>query len=338
MNFEPNKGLIKRLYGNLLWSFGAYTARSIQKKYGFGNSFEPENPPDRKIVGGRHLYINDIQYDTEYPESYCDIYIANADMSVKRPTYIYVFGGGYITASKTFGDPFSGTSDMSKLLFSYLDAGFNIVMVNHAKAPDYTYPVPVIQLSRCVAHLRKHGSEYGLDMDSVILAGGSSGGGVAGQFVNIQCDAAYAQKTGIAPTIPHSCIKAVDLNCAVLHGKDFGKLSFMTSFNFFISKLCYCDPRRGDLGNEQISESSLLENVSPNYPPVFFCDGNTDTFTKQAYAFDKKLNELKIPHELCTFDVSEAVLVHGYEGQNTKYAHETRDRKIAFLRKYTIEK
>ena len=335
MEFKPNKGPWKRLYGNILWSFASSTAKSIQKKFGFGNSFEPENPPGRKIVGGRHLYINDIQYDTEYPESYYDIYIANGDMSVKRPTYIYVFGGGYITASKTFGDPFSGTSDMSKLLFSYLDAGFNIVMVNHVKAPDYVYPVPVIQLSRCVAHLLEHGAEYGLDMENVVLAGGSSGGGVAGQFVNIQCDEAYAKRVGIDPVIPREYIKAVDLNCAVLRGRDFGKLSFMTNFNFFVSKLCYCDPRRGDLGREQVEESSLIDNISIDYPPVFFCDGNTDTFTKQAFEFDEKLNQMGIPHEFCTFDVSEAVLVHGYEGQDNKYAHETRDRRIAFLKKYT---
>lgn len=81
--------------------------------------------------------------------------------------------------------------------------------------------------------------------------------------------------------------------------------------------------------------SSTAKSISIDYPPVFFCDGNTDTFTKQAFEFDEKLNQMGIPHEFCTFDVSEAVLVHGYEGQDNKYAHETRDRRIAFLKKYT---
>lgn len=42
---------------------------------------------------------NDIQYGTQYPNSYLDVYIADNDPTVVRPTYLF-FTGNPISAHR----------------------------------------------------------------------------------------------------------------------------------------------------------------------------------------------------------------------------------------------
>lgn len=106
-----------------------------------------------------------------------DIYIADADSSVDRPTYVSTQSGGFILGDKAEGDPAAvGAGGFSIVTDSVLDAGYNFVSLDYAFAPQVEYPVPVIQLSQAISFLKRHADEYGLDMSAVVLAGGSAGG------------------------------------------------------------------------------------------------------------------------------------------------------------------
>ena len=59
------------------------------------NSFDPFAPAMRRVKENGQLYVTEIRYGTDYPNSYLDITYPNEDTSVCRPTVVYFHGGGF---------------------------------------------------------------------------------------------------------------------------------------------------------------------------------------------------------------------------------------------------
>ena len=108
------------------------------------NSYEPFGNPEKKIKENGQLYITEIKYGTEYPNSYLDISYPNEDTSVVRPTVIYFHGGGFFGGDKAMGDPMAANDDANRLLNEVVAEGFNLVNVNYALVPDCHFPIPLI--------------------------------------------------------------------------------------------------------------------------------------------------------------------------------------------------
>lgn len=76
----------------------------FQNKYYRGapaNSFEPlANSVKRVLEEG--MLLNEVCYSPNYPNSFADIYYTDSDLSVKRPTILYHYGGWFM-GSRTDG-------------------------------------------------------------------------------------------------------------------------------------------------------------------------------------------------------------------------------------------
>ncbi len=147
---------------------------------GQSNSFEPDAQTATTVVDGARL-TSDVEYGSTLPNSFLDIYIADDDPSVGRPTYVTVHGGGWIVGDKTDGAP-SADSGGASWAGPMLDAGYNVVSVNYAFAPSYRFPTQTIQLGQAMQFLEANADGYGLDMSRVVLAGTSAGGPHRGQL------------------------------------------------------------------------------------------------------------------------------------------------------------
>ena len=75
------------------------------------NSFEPFAPAMRRVKENGQLYVTEIQYGTDYPNSYLDITYPNEDTSASRPTIVYFHGGGFFGGDKSMGDPMAVDDD-----------------------------------------------------------------------------------------------------------------------------------------------------------------------------------------------------------------------------------
>lgn len=300
--------------------------RYIQGQTGDGNSYDAP-ATEQTVHDNGHSSVNDIKYSTEYPNSYLDVHIANGDMSSERPTYFYVHGGGW-----TKGDKYNVDHDYYK---NILEAGYNIVSINYALSPEYNYPTPLIQLTQAVLFMKEHGDEYGIDMSQVIFAGGSAGGQIVGQFVNIQTNEDYAEEMGMNPVISSDYIKATVLDSAALDPErmnktkspsphyDWAFFQFARS-HFSISSLVH------DTG-ENAKQGNVITHVTENFPPTFIADGNTATFLDQAKDLAEKLNNLGVPNYLYLIDKDKATLGHVFMGSDSKYTLDYTRKKIAFL-------
>ena len=84
--------------------------------------------------------MRDVQYDRSLPNGYLDIYYP-ADMANSKPlTVIYIHGGGYIWGDKASGDPNAGNNAFdASLTYQLVDAGYPVISMNYALAPEYRW-------------------------------------------------------------------------------------------------------------------------------------------------------------------------------------------------------
>lgn len=177
------------------------------------NSFEPRNGaiPDRSVKENNIVYLNDIKYAEEYPNSYLDISYPDENIEETRPTFIYIHGGGFFGGDKAMGDPLAANNDSNYLFDSIVLEGYNLVNMNYALVPQYRFPTPEIQLNQAIKFLKEHADEYHLDMTDVTIMGQSGGAVMTAQYGAIISNPDYAKLYGISPELSIS-----DVNCLII--------------------------------------------------------------------------------------------------------------------------
>ncbi|WP_179272251.1 alpha/beta hydrolase [Rhodococcus sp. 05-2254-6] len=295
---------------------------------GQSNSFEPDARTATAVVDGARL-TNDIEYGSTLPNSFLDIYIADDDPSVSRPTYIVIHGGGWIVGDKTDGAP-SGNSGGASWAGPMLDAGYNVVSVNYAFAPSYRFPTQTIQLGQAVQFLETNADGYGLDMSRVVLAGTSAGGHIAGSYAAVQTNSDHARALGIEPTIDRNALKALVFESAALDVARAGapqSPSPSNGFFFDIAARSYLDTTDRAL----LEQANVIDNVTADFPPSFISDGNTGTFPDQAAELSAALDRVGVANRLNLYSKNEARLDHSFMSVDSEWTDDYTRLKIEFL-------
>lgn len=87
------------------------------------------------------------------------------------PVIVWIHGGGFIVGSPETHHRLTRT-------LAHLTAA-TVVSVDYTLAPEARYPQPIEECADVVAHLREHGSAWGIVGDDVTFAGDSAGAAVA---------------------------------------------------------------------------------------------------------------------------------------------------------------
>ncbi len=295
-----------------------------------GNSFEASDSQEISLDNGGTC-ISDIPYGSAYPNGYLDIYLSPKNGSEPCPTFCFVHGGGFTWGDKVDGDPNGGAGGGQQWYFTeLLDAGYNVVSINYALAPEYRYPTPVLQLCEATAFLLEHGADYGLDLTAVVYSGGSAGGNIVGQFLCAQTDSAYAGRTGIPQVIPAEYCKAAVFASALLDGARYCETGSI-GFDFMLNECGRVYFGEDFTTSDRISETDIVQNVTSAFPPVYLSDGNYGSFTDQAEDLYAWLCALGVPAEFTWYPPEQETLGHGFEIFNTPCGVDNLQRTIDFL-------
>lgn len=295
------------------------------------NTFSEEPMSVVELENGMEC-LTDVCYGSEYPNSYLDIYrMKDAGDTTAKPTFLYIHGGGYAWGDKAEGDPTAAAGNIEKAtvyLQKICAAGYNVVSLNYALAPQYTYPTPILQINEAVHFLQQEEETYHLDMSCVVISGGSAGGQLAGQYANLVTNVSYAQEMGLTAALPQNALKGVVFNSALLVPKDFAKTGKIDIDVLFLAlKRCYF---KNDPSALQMAD--VVANIGPDFPPCYITDGNYGTFDAQAAALDERLTELSIEHIYNVYDKQQVRLPHGYDSYlNTPQAQENLQKTLDFL-------
>ena len=292
------------------------------------NSFEPFAPAMRRVKENGQLYVTEIQYGTDHPNSYLDITYPNEDTSACRPTVVNFHGGGYFGGDKSMGDPMAVDDDANRLFEEVVANGFNFVNVNYALVPDCRFPVPLIQMNQAIAHMKEHAAEYGLNMENVVIFGQSAGAILAGQYGALLANEEYRSLLGITPAIEAEYVKALIIDDAPFITENFGlKLKLMLGNYLGTMNI------RGDMAKKY----NACRFIAKGYRPSFLTAGNTDGFPEDMSAFAKMLSEVGTEYEYFFTPREVCDLPHGYLNlvKENEYARACFDHILAFMKKYT---
>lgn len=292
------------------------------------NSFEPFGEPGTKTKENGQLYVTEVPYGTQYPNSYLDISYPNEDTSVDRPTVIYFHGGGFFGGDKAMGDPMAADDDANKLLNEVVEHGYNLVNVNYALVPDYHFPVPLIQMEQAICYLKEHSAQYGLNMQNVVIFGQSAGAILTAQYGSLMASPEYRERLGITPSLSNREVKALIIDDAPFLTEQFGiKLKLM--LGNYIQTM--------NMTGEAAKTYNAYRFLTAEYCPSFLTAGNTDGFPEDMSAFAKRLQELGVEQEYYFVPQDVCPLPHGYLGlaDRNEYARACFDRILAFMDTHT---
>lgn len=258
------------------------------------NSYEPRDGavPDRNTKGNGIVYLNDIKYHNEYPNSYLDISYPDEHVTETRPTFIYIHGGGFFGGDKKAGDPLAVNDDSNYLFDSITLEGYNLVNMNYALVPQYHFPTPEIQLNQAIEFLKEHAKEYHLDMEHVTIMGQSGGAVMASQFGAIISNPEYAALYGISPALNPNDIDCLVIDDAPLIFDHFDRNGKRLLGNF-ISGNSFPSKEQKDMYNP-------ISYVNGDYP-VSFIIGNNYEGNGYAYDMDLLYGMLKKNEVPCEF-------------------------------------
>ncbi len=293
------------------------------------NDFAPRNVPGERLRGDEVLYVNDICYGDKYPNSHVDIWYENQDRSVKRPTIIYIHGGGFIFGDKVVGDPLAaGTGRDVDFCAEVAKRGYNVISMNYALAPEYRFPVQVEQVDQMLGYLTMHQENLGLDMDNVFLGGGSAGADLAEIYGVVLCNPDYAKRLGIKPSVRQEQIKGLLIDEAALDTTHFEE-----NMNAMLG--CW-------MGTDKLSQSPLADImdatkwIEDKYISSFINTSNQEIwFVDSANALAEVLKRVGTDYELFYREPEYDVLNHGYMQlfASNIYAKECFDHMLAFVEK-----
>lgn len=291
------------------------------------NSFEPWNEPKRQITPEGQLFVNDLCYGTMFPQSYFDIRYPNENTQERRPTLIYFHGGGFLFGDKSGGDPLAvGKNGVSAMLAEICTHGYNIVSANYAFATKYRFPVQISQVNQLLMHLQEH-SEYGLDMDRVVIMGSSAGADLTAIYGLAVADHDYAMALGITPCIRMDQVKALVIDEFILNGAHMDKgLQILSSG--WIGERDLVNSKKAKLAN-------IMNHIDVKFPPAFLIASNVEpAFALDAQELFRVLQDRNLTAQLYyrTQEESEP-LAHGFLANlgSCQYSAECFEAMMRFL-------
>ena len=302
---------------------------NLQKQYYKGaaaNTFEPLAKSERRNLEGGIALINEVCFSEKYPNSFADIYYCGSE---KAPTLVYLHGGGWFMGSRTDGDPLaSAGGGIAKQNIMMAKKGFNIISMDYCLAPEYRFPAQLHQINEGLGYFKKNEKEYGINMQDIVLFGGSAGAVLTAQLGLVYSNSAYAKIVGVVPAVDAQTIRGLAVDGAPMNPALFDQGVQTMAKTWLGSNV---------LEGETAKLIHVSEWVTEDYPRIFLTAGNEGCFMEHTVELGNALRHVGAEVDEYYPDPEISKEGHGYMGgwENSAQAREGFERQLAFIRKVT---
>lgn len=316
------------------WDLKAWLLQKyVQKKLAQGrpaNSFEPVRGfADCTRENGIRV-LRDIRYGTTYPNSFLDLMIPKNSQEETVPVVLYFHGGGFLFGSKASGDPLAGEkSTEGGLLHLLLSEGYAVASADYALAPQYRFPVPIIQANQALDFLQSNSRQFGLNCSKIIMMGGSAGADITEIYAVALNNPDYAMALELTPSILPDQLRAVVIDEAALampfHDK---KMDTMLGSFAGVNDMEH---------SETVQIMSAHRWIRTQYVPAFITASNQDRFFKENLdVLTKALDRIGSPYVSVYPDRQTfGEVPHGFMAQLDTHASQLAvSQLLPFLRRY----
>lgn len=231
--------------------------------------------------------VLDVQYAGNGRDTQLDVFYPSAIERTQRtlPTIVWIHGGAFIAGDK---------SEVANYLKILAAKGYTVVGTNYAIAPGAKYPAPIVQTMAALTFLKQHAAQYHIDASRLILAGDSAGAQMAAQVAAMITNPAYAKLVGVAPTADARQLAGTVLNCGPYDAAELGFTGDSAGAKFLRTALWAYTGNKGFKDNRVVAQISVVDYVTPAFPPTYISGGNGDPLTPQGVAMADKLRSLGV--------------------------------------------
>lgn len=275
--------------------------------------------------------VKNERYDSKYAQNTFDIYYPkNLNKHEQVPVIFWLHGGGYLAGDKSLVNEFAH--------YVATKEHIAVISANYELAPELQYPGQVQQLEDVYRYVTENAKKYPyIDFTKVAFGGDSAGAQIAGQFVLIQTNPAYAKQMNMPATVPMDRLKAFISYSGPVDLQQLKTLPATNLFMKFFARTVAWD-LIGDKEWKQhpaVDEASIAQHVTADFPPTYITDGNTFSFPEQGKALERALKAKHVPVEGLFFDKDHGDIYHEYQfSYHLKEAQQALDETLLFLRDY----
>ncbi|WP_106533150.1 alpha/beta hydrolase [Planomicrobium soli] len=261
--------------------------------------------------------LKDLIYG-ETKNSFLDIY-RPAHQREPLPVILWIHGGGYVGGSKDSRQNYG---------MALANAGYVVVNIDYALAPDQLYPGPILQANAALEFMMLHASKYGGDMSRLFIGGDSAGAQIASQMAAVISNKPLANAMNIQPAVQIGQLRGALLMCG-LYNMDTVRATGFPNIDLFLNT--YTGSHRFE-SFPRIGEMSTVKQITPDFPPVFVSVGDGDPFASQSEELVQALRLQGVAVESVFFKGSGKELKHEYQyALDTIDAQETLKKTVSFL-------
>ena len=110
----------------------------------------------------------DIAYGNASELQKLDIWLPDTEQE-KVPFIFIIHGGGFMALDKR-------DCEMAHAIKETIKRGFAAVSLNYRMTQEVKFPEPIRDIKQAIRFIKKHGAEYQLDTEKMMVWGGSAGG------------------------------------------------------------------------------------------------------------------------------------------------------------------
>ncbi|MGD0220873.1 MAG: alpha/beta hydrolase [Terriglobia bacterium] len=211
--------------------------------------------------------------------------ITPGERSIVRPTLICIHGGGFVAGDK---------EEASLVGLPYLAKGMNFVNVEYRRAPISLAPAAVEDCRCALRWIYEHASEYGFDVNRLVLRGASAGGHLVLMTGLVTREAGFDNEC-IDDGIPDPKVAAI-IN--LFGPTDLSALLNAQPPKWYVLRWFGSVPNQAELARQL----SPVTYVHKGITPIITIHGDSDQSVPydQAIRLEEALRRAGVPHQLYT--------------------------------------
>lgn len=238
-------------------------------------------------------FVKNVRYGKE-KNNYMFNYCLKEKKNEKKPLFIYIHGGGWISGLITMRNPY---------ICNWVKKGFFASSVNYTYAPQAVFPTQIKELFTALDYIIDRADEYNIDPMNTVIAGESAGGYFITYITNCLNNPEILEKLGIEfMNIDKIKINAVVSHCGCYNIKSMVspdkkqskfpdiKMMAATFIGMPVKKILeYADTEKGKLISPAFTEK---------FPPTYFTWCALDYLRYEAFDLEEKFKKLGVPYRM----------------------------------------